>query len=58
MGIKNLFTGNAHKTADKEQSDCCNIQIVPDDAPEQQSNTGTDDQQSACCEQSTESAKK
>src|SRR5699024_3132543 len=37
MGLKDLFTGRSKN----EQSDCCNVEIIPADEDDKQQNTNT-----------------
>lgn len=49
MGLKDLFTGRSKK----EQSDCCNVEIIPADEADKQQNTNTEAPQQAgmsCCQ--------
>ena len=43
MGLKDLFTGRSKN----EQSDCCNVEIVPADEEDRQQNTSTEAPQQA-----------
>lgn len=49
MGLKDLFTGRSKK----EQSDCCNVEIIPADEADKQQNTNTEAPQQtdmSCCQ--------
>ena len=49
MGLKDLFTGRSKN----EQSDCCNVAIVPADEDDEQQNTNTTTPQPTeenCCQ--------